>query len=285
MLGAMFRDEDNVMYIVDRYDNHPITVPEFRWAMVYAWDQLTINMTIGNGLARPSTGFLHPFNNLHNIDRTRLGAAVFDLDMSNQLLDEAGFTQWDGDFRLDLDGNPFHVNIAMPHSANNEIVFVHHRDNLRSVGINWTQYQGGWFDHNNIVAHVTSIDENSPNDDMHMFSMGWSMGSNPSPNALWGNDQNFNLGRFTRPEGQQIIENINSMEAWDEVFLAQQYRDWDNFTQEWMPGIPLSWGVTFGMINNRVHGWSVERGMMFREPSTGWQNIGLTRATPYVHGQ
>jgi peptide/nickel transport system substrate-binding protein len=284
MLGAMRQCEDTgENYIIPRYDNHPITHPSFRRAIGYAVDRLEIDMTFNEGFARPATTVLHPFNTGRYIDPASRGMSIFDLDRANELLDEAGFERIAGEtFRRDLEGNPFYVNLAMTPSAANEVIFTMHQQNFAAIGVDVRPYRGGFFDHNATVTHVTSF-ENSPNDDMHMFFMGWSMGFNPNPTGLWGHNQNFNLGRFTNETFQSILADIGSMEAWDDDFRADAYRRWAQAFETYVPAIYQSWSMSLYVVNNRVANFPWHVRGSHHPDAFRWHEVALTSDTPYVH--
>ena len=285
-LGSMYREEGGRLSIVPRDDGHPISDARVRRAIAYAVDRLTIDMTLNNGFGRPATTILTPFNAEQWIDPTEPGLSIFDLDRANAILDEAGYEMGPDGFRLDLDGNPFHVNFAMPHSTTNEIVFAMHQQNMHAIGIDFRAYAEGWTPHNVIVAymttHINEPDGKSNNSDMHMFQMGWSVGWNPSPAGLWGPDQNFNVSRFTAPDIEDAIARIGSMEAWDDDFLDQAYRDWSAAFLRHVPAVTASWTVGLTLINNRVANWDLYRNTGSGGTS-GWHLVGLTAEHPYVH--
>ena len=290
-LGIASRDENNEIYFIPRTDGHPITDVRVRRAIAYALDQATFDIAINHGLAIPATSVLNPFNALDWINPATYGTSPFDLDLANRILDEAGYVMGPNGFRLDLNGNPFHINFALAPGAVNEIRFPLHQQNLARIGIDFRQYGGGFMAHNAIVSTVTEIfdDPNSdPNSDMHMFMMGWSMGANPNPSSLWAHNENFNLGRFTNPTFQNILADIGSAQAWDANFLADAYRRWDVAFDYYLPAIPVNWALQLYPVNNRVANFSQARGAHNPQGSGyhatgGWHRVGLTAPTPYAH--
>jgi len=286
-VGAMARDpETSDLYIIPRDDNHPITNRDVRRAMVYLWDRETIDYAFNSGLAAPATGILHPFNAREWIDPERVGFALFCIDSANELLDAAGFEWREGeDFRRDLDGNPWYINLAMTPGAASETIFSMHRGNFAAAGIDLRQYGGGFVDHNVIVAHNQVIIEpgDSPNSDMHIFNMGWNLGANPNPTTGWGHNQNFNMSRFTNETIQGIHADIASMEAWDPEFLADAYRRWGDAFDYYVPAILNSWSLTVTMTNNRVANWNLYRGGALNPNGFSWHRVGVTAPAPYVH--
>ena len=285
-LGAARRDENNEIFFTPRDDNHPITDRMVRRAIGYAIDRLSICMSVNNGMSRPATGILHPFNTGRWIDPTSAGMSIFDLDLANQILDEAGYVMGPDGFRLDLDGNPWYINIAIADSAANQIILPLHMQNFARIGVDLRQYGGTWVDHNVIVSTVTTVFADdadfSPNPEIHAFIMGWNMGLNPNPSTLWGHSANFNMGRFTNPTFQAALADIVSMEAWDEDFLAGAYRRWADAFEYYLPAIYQDWPMRTYVVNNRVSGITLHRGARLNPEGRAWHRIGLTAEQPYV---
>jgi len=286
-LGAQRRDEETGrVYFVPRYDNHPITNRYFRHAVGYALDHHTLNMTIRNGLQRNATTVLHPFNTGRWINPYSLGFGEWDLDRANEILDQAGFEMGPDGFRLDLDGNPFVVNlgwrIAPP---NDEIIFNHYQENMHAIGIDFRLWDDALIDHGFLVTRNITGDESfelSPNDDMHMWQMSWNMGANPNPFTLWGHAATFNLSNFTNDTFESILADIASTEAWDPDFLEDAYRRWAEAFDYYLPAIYETWPIIITTLNRRVANFTLSRRTFYPE-SSSWHRIGLTALEPYVH--
>jgi len=242
-------------------------------------------MTIRNGLQRNATSVLHPFNTYSWIDPHSLGFARFDPDLANQMLDEAGYVMGPNGFRLDLDGNPFYINLGWrPSPGLDELTFSHYQDNMTAIGIDFRLWEDHFIDHNVLVTRNIMGDswELSPNDDMHMWQMSWSMGANPNPFTLWGHSAQFNLSNFTNDTFQSILADIASMDAWDPVFLQDAYTRWAQAFDYYLPAIYETWPIIFDVVNNRVANWTLDRST-FGPDSFSWHRVGLTSDTRYVH--
>jgi len=287
-LGEMRADPDTGdRYIVPRDDGHPITDPVIRRAMAYAVDRLTIDIEFNNGFGRPATSVLSPFNAEAWIDPHEPGLSIFDLDRANQLLDEAGYVMGDHGFRLDLDGNPFYINYGLPHSATNEVIFPMHQQNFAAIGLDVRLFGDSWYDPNWRSIYARSVvgidpDPRYKNSDLHMFQGSWSLGFNPSPLALWGNDQAFNFARFSTPEWQQVLDDINSTAAWDPEFLGDRMKQHAEIFNRYVPAITASWAVDLVLVNDRVANYTRQRGRHMPD-SFRWDLIGLTADAPYAH--
>jgi len=286
-LGEMRDDGYGNRYIVPRDDGHPITHPAMRRAIAYAIDRLAIDVNFNNGFGRPATSILTPFNAAEWICPYSPGLSVFDLERANQLLDEAGFVMGPNGFRLDLEGNPFHINYGMAFSATNEVIFPMHQQNFRAIGLDVRLFEDNWYDPNWRSVYARSVhgvdpDARCRNTDLHMFQGSWSQSANPSPVALWGNDQAFNFSRFTTPQWQAIIDDIGSTAAWCPEFLGDAIRAYAALFDYYVPAITASWSVGITLVNNRVANFSLERSRHL-DDSLQWHLVGLTAETPYAH--
>jgi len=285
-LGEMRADDYGNRYIVARDDGHPITDPAVRRAIGYAIDRLAIDINFNNGFSRPATSILTPFNSEAWICPTTPGFSILDFDLANQILDEAGYVMGPDGFRLDLDGNPFYINFGMPHSAQNEVIFPMHQQNFARIGLDVRLFEDTWYDTNWRATYARSVHGVDPeplrsrNSPLHMFNSGWSLGTNPSPASLWGHDQAFNLARFTTPELQAIIADIDSAQSWDPEFMGDAMRRYAALIEYYVPAITSSWHMGLTLINNRVSGFSLDRSRHL-DSSVQWHLIGLTADAPY----
>jgi len=278
-LGVMHTGDDGLNYFVpngDRYDN-PIHEPLVRHAIGHALDQLSISMTLGRGLTRPATSVLWPFNSRHWMDPYHLGHAPHNPDLANELLDQAGLTARDSEgYRLDFNGNPWTLTWAQNPGADDDVLLAVRQQNLREVGIRMRLWQDDFVDFNFLMD--TFVTET--NNDMDIVSQGWNFGWAPNPSSLWGVN-NFNRARYYTPEWSEIQSAISSEEAWDPEFLAYWMSRWEQAFYEAAVALPLTYGLAYNVVNNRVQGYSMIRGGIDNGNSPHlWR---LTAETPYVH--
>jgi len=289
-LGEMHQDEDGTRRIEPRDDGHPITDPIFRRAMGYAIDRLFIDQEFNNGFGRPATSILSPFNSRDEwFLPDSFGLSLFDLDRANEILDEAGYVWGPDGFRLDLQGNPFHVNFAVPHTTAMETIFPMHQQNMADIGIDFRLYGDSWTDFNHIITYMQTVtgihdDPRSKNSDMHIFQMNWTYGANPSPQGLWRYHQGFNVGRFYDSEMQAAIDDIDSIRSWDPDFQTEAFLRFNRAFDRTVPAITASWSVGLILVNNRVANYTRDRSR-YLETSLNWHLLGLTAENPYVDSQ
>lgn len=287
-LGELYSCEDTgVVRIRDRDDGHPITDPVVRRAIAYAIDRLSIDVNWNQGFGRPATSVLSPFNGAPWIDPHNPGLSIFDLDLANQMLDEAGY-EWGPDgFRLDLNGNPFHVAFGFWHTPTNEIIFQMHQQNLAQIGIDFRLYNDSWTDWNSLIEYFSSIngihaDAQYRNTGMHMHQMGWSHGGSPSQSWLWGENAVFNHSRFTTPTFQATLDRVDSMAAWCPEYLGDAIREFAAYWDRMVPAVTASWSVGLTNVNNRVVNYTTDRGR-YTEDGMCWVRLGLSAPVPYAH--
>lgn len=278
-------DETDEIYFIPRYDNHPITDVRVRHAIALAMDHETINMTIRGGLHTSATSVLHPYNTGRWINPYSFGFAEYNPARANQILDDAGYVIGPEGFRLDLDGNPFHVNIGWRTNPGiDEIVWHHYFDNMSAIGIDFRLWDDAFIPHGILVERniLGGAFDLCPNDDMHMLQMSWSMESNPDPSVLWGHNVQFSLARFTNDTFQSILADIASVYAWNHDFLADAYMRLAEAFDYYLPGIYETWSIDIEVLNARVANWTLLR-CRFGPESFSWHRVGVTALEGYVH--
>ncbi|MCL2528155.1 MAG: ABC transporter substrate-binding protein [Defluviitaleaceae bacterium] len=279
-------DDTNTIYFVPRYDNHPINNRYVRHAIGYAMNHHELNINLRSSLQRSATTVLHPFNASRWMDPYALGFAENNIARANYILDREGFVWGLDGFRLDQEGNPFHINLGWRiNPVVDEIVFNHYQENLREIGIDLRLWEDDFIDHGLLVSrNITSLSsfELSPNDDMHMWQMSWNMDANPDPSVLWGHSSTFNASNFTNDTFQAILGDIGSIEAWDDAFLADAYGRWAVAFDYYLPALYETWPIAIETINHRVANWTLCRST-FGAESFSWARVGLTALEPYAH--
>ncbi|MCL2199080.1 MAG: ABC transporter substrate-binding protein [Defluviitaleaceae bacterium] len=283
-------DDGNVIgaaRVQARDDDHPIMNVAIRRALAHSIDRETIAHTVGHDMWIPAPSILHPFNASPFIDINRQGI-VFDLELSNRILDEAGFTQRDAEgYRLDLDGNHMYFVYGQQSNPTHDQLVPLNIQNWREIGLRVEMFEGGFMDWGLFLDTVAFTDEVSP---IHIFAMGWALGMNPDPASLWADTAQFNMSRYSSPGFAQILYDIQSANAWDAAFLADAYDRWEQYFYENVPALQFTWNLDLVAVNNRVTNFSrvrVDNG--YNEPGNmttdSWANhlIGLTARSPYAN--
>ncbi len=102
----------NQNYTGDPADAEILRDIRFRQALSYALDRDEINQVIALGQGQPFQATIHPSASFYK-DEWGTAYTEFDLEQANQLLDEIGMSERDGDgFRKRPDGQPFSLIIS-----------------------------------------------------------------------------------------------------------------------------------------------------------------------------
>lgn len=290
-VGRRGTDANGDPIAVPRADGHPISNLAIRRALAHAVDRQTVADVVGYGLWTPATSILHPFN-AGSFITPGLQGFVFDLELSNQILDEAGFTERDADgYRLNLDGTPMSFVYGQHSNPTHNVLVPLNIQNWSQIGLRVEMYQGDFMDWNLFTDIVVHGEDYGP---IHIFAMGWALGANPNPAGLWAANALFNVPRHTSPAFEQILSDIASQEAWDPDFLADAYRRWEQAFYDEVPAMPFTWNLDIVAVNNRVanlsrvrvdNGYNVPGNMTANSGFAGWHLMGLTAPQPYVNAQ
>jgi len=275
-------DEGNVYFTPrgDKYDN-PIQDPLVRHAIGHALDQMSIAMTLGNGLTRPATSVLWPFNARHWMDETHVGHAPNNPDLANQLLDEAGLTERDSEgYRLDFNGNPWTVRWGQTPGQDDDVFLAIRQQNLRDVGIRMDLWRNEFVDWNWANEQI----QNDLDQDLDIWGGGWNFGWAPNPAGIWGLTE-FNRARWISDEWIEIQDAIQSTQAWDAEYLAYWMSRWEQAFYNDAVALPVSYQIQFAAVNNRVANLELTRGThsTWAAGMPGGQSHtwALTAATPF----
>jgi peptide/nickel transport system substrate-binding protein len=283
-LGTRHHDEETgAIYFLPRTDGHPIMDRAIRRAIGYAMDILTINMTLGGGMSRPATSILHPAHVRDWMDPTKVGFGPHNPEKAIQVLEEAGYTQFDAEgYRLDLQGNHMVFNWSMTASANNEIIMQHYINNMREIGLRVLPWRGSLHEFN---YHMDIMDGNADEYEIHVSTLGYGLGWNPDPRLFWGPDQSFNRSRMSTPEMIRLIEEIGSPEAWNEDWLKLRFQEWEALLYYDPPAIPNNYAISLEAVNRRVANYSLLREDIPRtNAQMGTHHLwGFTHTSPFVN--
>lgn len=224
-----------------------------RHAMAYALNVEEVNAAFYDGLRDRATGIIPPvFPSFHD---ESLEGFTYDPDKANQLLDEAGYKDIDGDgIREDKDGKPFEIKFAtMSGDDVAEQISQYWLENWKDVGLNVTFATGRTIEFN---AFYDKVDADDPEIDMFMAAFG--VASNPTPSGVYSKNASFNLSRFTTEELQETLNKIDSKKSFDTDYRAEQFSNFEQIIADEAPVVPLQYRLELAPVNKRVKNYSID---------------------------
>lgn len=181
-------------------------------------------------------------------------AYEYDPDKANELLDEAGYIDVDGDgFREDPNGEKWGLNLNYPlgnqiRERSAPII----EEYLEEVGINIDLRQP-----KEAAAYFEDLEKNSQ--DWDLYLVGWSLSSgDPSPEGLWGSKDFYNYSRWNNPEADKLLaEAVKPPEAFEQDYRKEIYSKWQVEFGEDLPALILYAANSLWAHNSRMKGIDV----------------------------
>lgn len=239
-LGKWNAEEGKVEYNPDA----KMADKNLRKAMAHALDIDQLAETFYSGVRMRATSMIVP--NFKDYFNEEIEGFPFDVEKANQLLDEAGY-EWEGEpgegYRLDKDGKPLEIKmIAM--TGTDESLYQFFQQSWEAIGLN-VQYE---------LLEMNAFYEDVQNDKegVDVFLAAWGVGSDPTPEGLYGPQSALNFSRFETEEHTALLEKIQSDEAHDPEFRAQAFQEWQEYFMEEAPVFPTLWSTNLSLVNNRV---------------------------------
>lgn len=226
---------------------------KLRQAMGYAMDLGQLNKQFYDGLRNRATGLIPPaFNSYYDKD---LKGYTYDPVKAKKLLDEAGYKDKDDDgIREDKGGKPLEIKMAfMAGGDNAEPMAEFYMQNWKDVGLKVVYTTGRPIEFNSFYDKVKANDK-----DIDIFIAAWGTGSNPSPQGLYGRKSEFNYNRYTSPELDKLLLDIDSKEAMDKEYRAKAFKAWEEYMAENVPVIPTQFRTELFPVNKRVKGVNID---------------------------
>ncbi|WP_078429524.1 peptide-binding protein [Alkalihalobacterium alkalinitrilicum] len=176
-------------------------------------------------------------------------------EKANALLDEAGFTERDGDgFRLDPNGNEYTLNLDFPTGNTvRERTAPIIKENLEAVGIRVNMRSP-----REAAAHFEMVEQNNTDWDLYLAGWGLSTGD-PDPSGIHRSTAPYNYLRWDDTHSDELLDAaLKTPEAFDLEYRQQVYRDWANYYSEQLPALPLYSANVNVAFNTKFHGWTVK---------------------------
>ncbi|MDN4492280.1 oligopeptide ABC transporter substrate-binding protein [Ureibacillus aquaedulcis] len=226
---------------------------QLRQAMGYALDIEQVSEVFYNNLRERANSLIPPvFEAFYDEE---LAGYTYDPEKAMALLDEAGYEDVDGDgFREDPNGEPLEIKLAsMSSDATQEEIIAFYLQNWADVGLNVTLTTGRLIEFN---AFYDMVEADDPEIDIYMGA--WGTGTNPSPSGLYGEADPFNYSRYTSEELETTVRAIDSPEAFDTEYRADQFKAFQQHIEEVANIIPMQFRYEIMPVNKRVKNFSFD---------------------------
>lgn len=261
-------DEASEKNIMD--ENAKMNDVKLRQAIAYAIDTKTAGEKLYNGLYHPATSLIISFfGDLHD---SEVEGYSYDPDKANELLDEAGYKDVDGDgIREGKDGKEFKITFAArKRTEANEALVQQYIAWWKEVGLNVELYTGRTVEINTFYDAIQANDAS-----IDMYTGGWSTGYDPNPNGLWGETAPFNMSRFVDEKNTELLDAIGSVASFDEKTNLKNYKAWQEYAFEQAFAIPTFESEAITALNKRVKNFDTNYGSA-SENGIALENIELT---------
>ena len=245
-------DTEKGLNVTD-FENSKMGDVKLRQAMGYALDIESVSEIYYNGLRERANSLIPPvFESFYNAD---LKGYTFDPEKAISILDEAGYKDVDGDgLREDPNGQKLEIKLAaMSGDATQEDIISYYLQNWKDVGLNVTLATGRLIEFNSFYDKVQADDP-----EIDIFMGAWGTGTNPSPAGLYGSADQYNFSRYTSEELEGYVVGIDSPQAFDAEWRAEQFKAFQEHIEEMATTIPMQFRYEIFPVNKRVKNYSVD---------------------------
>jgi len=184
-------------------------------------------------------------------EESELNQYEYNPEKAKELLKAAGYVDKDGDgFVEDPSGKPFKISFghyAGPAAFEGRSQAIIQAWN--DVGVKTEQATGTLIEFN-----LYNDMKDNDDDALEAFFGSWSTGADPDPSGLWGNDAEWNYGRYIDAKNQKLIKQALGKEAFDKEKRKAIYVEWQKYFNEELPALPLWENRDLYAINNRLQG-------------------------------
>lgn len=236
-----------------------------RQAMAYAIDNDAVGAKYYQGLRRRANSPIIPnFSDYYNED---LEGYPFDPDRANEVLDEAGYEDTDGDgIRETPEGEELVINFAsMSGGETAEPIVEYYMQSWERVGLKVELLEARLHEFNSFYDRVEADDP-----EIDIYQGAWSTGFDPTPEGLYGRLAPYNYTRWATEENDEYMEAMTSTEGFDLEWRQEQFKEWQEYFMDELPIIPTLFRKAVTPVNNRVGVYDITVG---ENPDT--EGVGL----------
>lgn len=193
----------------------------------------------------------------------------YDPDKAEELLDEAGYVDADGDgYRNTPDGEEWVVNFNYP--TGNELrerVAPILADFYEEIGINIDLRQP-----KEMSAYVDELTDDDT--DWDLYLIGWSLGSgDPDPSGLWTTKAGYNFSRWDNSDSDELIAKaMQAPDAFEQSYREEKYSEWQELFSEDLPALLLFAQNKIYAFNEDMQGVDPMPYGFINDPHLWWLN-------------
>jgi len=268
---------DGGRHIMD--DTRIVSDVNLRRAMGYAINDILISEELFYGFSSPATAMSTPFMGdfWHS---TMAGFSVFDLDLANRILDEAGYTERDAyGYRMTPDGREITLSWAKTWTNFNETIATWMIEDWSRIGIRVELWRGDFVAAAELLNYINNDLDSG---EIDLFDQSFALGHNPDPTSLWGPYSHSNRTRYNSEELDAILARIVSTDSFDIAYQVSAMHEWQEYAYANAIAIPRRYGQAVASVNHRVYGFdiaNIDGARFIGEQSHLWQ---LTATQPFV---
>ncbi|SEQ21078.1 oligopeptide ABC transporter substrate-binding protein [Piscibacillus halophilus] len=243
---------------------------DLRRAMWYAVDNSEVGEQFYDGLRWNGTTLIPPSHPEYHDDS--IETPTFDPDKANQILDDAGYEDVDGDgFREDPDGEELVINFATMSGGDvAQPLANYYMQSWERVGLNVELVDGRLLEFNSFYDRVGQRGEDDPEIDIYQGA--WSVGYDVDPTGLYGKEALFNFPRYESEKNDELLAEGVSEEAFDTEYRKEVYSEWQEFMVEEIPVFPTLYRSIVVPANERVVNWDIT----VEGTNTRYSEVGVT---------
>ena len=260
-LGALENSYDYLGFKMGKWDkeakkniydpNAKMSNLNLRKAMGYAINVEALSEEFYHGLRMRADSAIPPtFGKFYRDD---LEGFPYDHEKAEKLLDEAGYKDVDGDgLREDPKGEKLTITFAARAGSDAaEPIARYFLQEWKKIGLNVELLEGRLHEGNTFYDRVQNDDPA-----IDVYEAGWAVGSDPTPDGLYGETAAFNMTRYVDAKNTELIDNMTSEKALDLDYRLEQFYEWQKyFNEDAAPAIPTFWRTGLQLVNNRVSKW------------------------------
>ncbi len=180
-------------------------------------------------------------------EASQLNDYAYNPEKANELLDEAGWVDSDGDGIRDKDG----VKLSLVWTAYNDVdwplnLIAMAKENWKEIGV---ELDAELMEFNAVAEKVFD------NQDFQMWNMAWSLSIDPDPTGIFDAASDvlggYNAGGFHNDRAEEIFS--QGLKEYDQDKRAALYQEWAELANEELPYIFIAYRNEIWGVNDRVH--------------------------------